>query len=247
MQHTSPPTWLTERPIAHRGLHKAGTDRVENSIPAIKAAIAAGFAIEVDVQLTKDMGVVVIHDRTLKRLTGISGYLPDMTLEKVTAIEITGSNSCIPSLQMLLDLVAGQVPLFIELKVVREDDPNALPAAMIDSLRAYSGPLAVMSFHPRAIKWFKENAPEIPRGMVLEESKARFKLNMGLRRMKYCKIAGAQFVAHDIKSLPNLFSKRWRKAGRPLVSWTVNTQELEKKAAKYADQPIFEIPAIVGE
>lgn len=246
MKHSPPPSWLTERPIAHRGLHKAGTDKVENTIPAIKAAIEAGYAIEVDVQLTKDKGVVVIHDRTLERLTGISGYLPDMMLDEVTAIEVTGSNSCIPTLQELLDLVDSQVPLFIELKVIREDDPKALPAAMIDTLRAYKGPLAVMSFHPLAIKWFRGNAPDIVRGMVLEKSSSRFRFNMGLRRTKYCKIAGAQFVAHDIKSLPNRFSKRWRKAGKPLVSWTVNTKELEARAAKHADQPIFEIPAVVG-
>ena len=247
MPHSPAPAWLTERPIAHRGLHKAGTERVENTIPAIKAAINAGFAIEVDVQLTKDKGVVVIHDRTLERLTGIKGYLPDMTLEEVTAIEVTGSNSCIPTLQELLTLIDGKVPLFIELNVIRDDDPNALPAVMIDILRDYKGPLAVMSFHPLAIKYFKDNAPEIPRGMILQKSSSRFKLNMGLRRARYCKIAGAQFVAHDIKSLPNLFSKRWRRAGKPLVSWTVNTNELEARAAKYADQPIFEIPAVQGE
>ena len=247
MKHVPPPAWLTERPIAHRGLHKKGTERVENTIPAIKAAIKAGFAIEVDVQLTKDRGVAVIHDRTLDRLTDKSGYLPDMTLQEVTTIEITGSNSVIPSLQSLLDLVDGKVPLFIELKVIRKDDPNALPAAMIDLLRAYTGPFAVMSFHPMAIKWFKDNAPDIVRGVVLDQSNNRFKLNMGFRRRKYCKIAGAQFVAHDIKSLPNYFSNRWRAAGHPLVSWTVNTKELEARAAKYADQPIFEIPAVVGE
>ena len=246
MAHIPPPSWLTERPIAHRGLHKAGTERVENTIPAIKAAIDAGYAIEVDVQLCKDGGVAVIHDRTLSRLTNQSGYLPDMTLEEVTAIEVTGSNSNIASLQQLLDIVDSKVPLFIELKVIREDKASALPKAMINTLRAYNGPLAVMSFHPLAIKWFKKNAPDIPRGMVLEESKKRFKFNMGIRRHRYCKIAGAQFIAHDVKSLPNRFCKRWREMGHPLVTWTVNSKELEERAAKYADQPIFEIPAVIS-
>ena len=246
MLHNPPPSWLTERPIAHRGLHEAGTERVENTRPAIIAAMDTGYAIEVDVQLCKDGGVAVIHDRKLKRLTGHEGYLPDMTLDEVTAFEVTGSNSKIMSLDELLKLVDGKVPLFIELKVIREDDPKALPAAMIEVLRAYKGQYAVMSFHPLAIKWFRDNAPDIVRGVVLEASKSRFKLNMGLRRRKYCKIAGAQFVAHDIKSLPNRFSRHWRSAGHPLVSWTVNTKELEARARLHADQPIFESPAVTG-
>lgn len=246
MNQPPPPSWLTERPIAHRGLHQAGTERVENSKPAIIAAMDAGYAIEVDVQLTKDLGVVVIHDRTLERLTAQSGDLLDMTLSEVTAIEVAGSNSTIMSLQDLLDLVDGKVPLFIELKVTRQDNPNVLPAAMRDALLAYKGQLAVMSFHPLAIKYFKEKAPTIVRGMVLEESKQRFRLNKGLRRSRYCKVSGAQFVAHDIKSLPNRFSKNWRAAGHPLVTWTVNTQELETRASQHADQPIFETPAVTG-
>lgn len=247
MPDTSSPLWITERPIAHRGLHEAGTERVENSFPAIKAAMDAGYAIEVDVQLTKDSGVAVIHDRTLERLTSESGNLADMTLCEVTARELTGSNSTIPSLEELFNFIGGKVPLFIELKVIRQDDPNALPAAMIDIVRAYKGPLAVMSFHPLAIKWFKENAPEVVRGMVLEENKSRVRLNRGHRRAKYCKMAGAQFIAHDIKSLPNRFCTKWRKAGKPLISWTVNSKKLEEHAKIHADQPIFEIPAVVGE
>lgn len=247
MKHVPPPAWLTERPIAHRGLHKKGTERVENTIPAIIAAMDAGYAIEVDVQLTKDLGVAVIHDRVLGRMTGIKGHLADMTLDEVTKIEITGSNSTIMSLQELLDLIKGKVPLFIELKVTRKDDPNALPAAMIDILRAYKGPLAVMSYQPLAIKYFKDYAPTIPRGLVIKAPLNPFMPRFGLFPKHSCKIAQPIFVAHDIKSIPNSFTRYWKKNGGILLAWVVKNNKDQLRAAKYADQVIFEIPAVVGE
>ena len=247
MKHLPPPAWLTERPIAHRGLHKKGTERVENTIPAIKAAIEAGFAIEVDVQLTKDQGVAVIHDHVLGRMTGIKGHLADMTLNEVTKIEITGSNSTILSLQELLDLIQGKVPLFIELKIVKKDTPNALPAAMIDSLRAYKGPLAVMSYQPLAIKYFKDYAPTIPRGLVIKAPLNPFMPWMGLFPKYACKIAQPTFIAHDIRTIPNSFTKWWKENGGILLAWVIKNERDKAKAMRHADQTIFEIPAVAGE
>ena len=56
------PDWLVARPIAHRGLHDRTAGLVENSLSAAEAAIAAGFAIECDVQDTADGDAVVFHD-----------------------------------------------------------------------------------------------------------------------------------------------------------------------------------------
>jgi glycerophosphoryl diester phosphodiesterase len=69
------PAWLTERPIAHRGLHDAASGVIENTLAAAEAAIAGGFAIECDVQLSADEEVFVFHDETLDRLTDVEGPL----------------------------------------------------------------------------------------------------------------------------------------------------------------------------
>ena len=63
-------SWLTRRPIAHRGLHDARAGRPENSLAAFDRACALGFPAELDVRLTRDREVVVFHDRALRRLTG---------------------------------------------------------------------------------------------------------------------------------------------------------------------------------
>ena len=64
-----PFSWLTARPIAHRGLHDAARGLIENTAGAVAAAIEAGFGIEVDVQVSGDGEAMVYHDDTLGRLT----------------------------------------------------------------------------------------------------------------------------------------------------------------------------------
>ena len=63
------PDWLTARPIAHRGLHDRAASRPENTLAAARAAVAGGFAIECDVQLSADGEAMVFHDAALGRLT----------------------------------------------------------------------------------------------------------------------------------------------------------------------------------
>ncbi len=79
MRALNAPAWLTERPIAHRGLHDAARGVIENTLAAAEAAIAGGFAIECDIQLSADEEVFVFHDETLDRLTDAKGALIEMS------------------------------------------------------------------------------------------------------------------------------------------------------------------------
>ena len=102
--------WL-KRPIAHRGLHDVTRGVVENSAAAIRAAIAKGYAVEVDLQCASDGLPVVFHDRSLERLTGESGLVAERDAEALCAIRLRGSADPIPSLPDLLSLVKARVPL----------------------------------------------------------------------------------------------------------------------------------------
>ncbi len=79
------PDWIVATPIAHRGLHNAAQGVIENSTSAAQAAIARGFAIECDVQLTADGEAVVFHDFTLDRLTEAVGRVDAMTAAQLAA------------------------------------------------------------------------------------------------------------------------------------------------------------------
>ena len=110
------PEWLTARPVAHRGLHDRTRGIVENMPSAVTAAIAGNFAIEVDIQLSADGEAMVHHDDALGRLTDGSGALATMTAAAIRAVPFRASAERIPTLGEICDLVAGRVPLVLELK-----------------------------------------------------------------------------------------------------------------------------------
>ena len=120
-----PPSFLAA-PIAHRALHDRAAGRPENSVEAIEAAIAAGYGIEIDLQLSADGRAMVFHDYDLARLTGEKGAIQRRSASELGAIRLLGGVTGIPTLPQVLDLVAGRVPLLIELK----DQDGALGAAV---------------------------------------------------------------------------------------------------------------------
>ena len=145
--------WLTARPIAHRGLHGPGA--VENTPTAFNAAIAAGYAIETDLQITADGEAVVHHDAKLGRLTEGSGALAAMTVADLRRIAFKETADRIITLGELLDLVAGRATLAIELKSLSDGDVR-LPRRAAAVLTGYGGPAALMSFDPFQVAVVRE-------------------------------------------------------------------------------------------
>src|SRR5882672_11648367 len=108
--------WLTAQPIAHRGLHDAAAGVIENTASAFRAAIEGGFAIECDIQLSADGEAMVHHDFALGRLTEGSGPLRDKTAAELKQMMFKDTPERMMSLGDLCALVAGRVPLIIEVK-----------------------------------------------------------------------------------------------------------------------------------
>src|SRR3989442_3040164 len=161
------PAWLTARPVADRGLHDISRGIVENMPGAVQAAIAGNFAIELDIQLTSDGEAMVHHDDALGRLTEGSGSLLEKTAAELKAVKFKNTPERMMSLGDLCTLVAGRVPLVIEVKS-RFDGDRKLVARMAEVLSAYSGPAVGMSFDPDQVLALRELAPNLPRGIVAE-------------------------------------------------------------------------------
>ncbi len=229
--------WLRSADYAHRGLHGAGVP--ENSLAAFERAIARGMGIECDVQQTADGQAMVFHDWGLERLTGESGLVAERSAAELARIALTGSDERIPALRQLLDLVAGRVPLLIEVKTRRERRVSALCLAVRRDLEGYPGPAAVMSFDPRVGDWFRRHAPRIVRGLVVTEEGART-FSGSLRRHRWLWHAQPDFLAYDIRDLPSPFAASQRKRGLAVLTWTVRNAALRKRAAEYADAAIAE-------
>jgi glycerophosphoryl diester phosphodiesterase len=228
-------TWLTGARYAHRGLHGAGVP--ENSLAAFEAAIARGMGIECDVQLSSDRAAMVIHDHRLERTTTSTGAVRSRTGAALAAITLQNSDEKIPTLPAMLELVAARVPLLIEIKSQGRMRNPWLCRAVADALADYRGPAAIMSFDPRVVGWFASHAPAIPRGLVASEDSGR---GGALGRTLSLWRARAQFLAYDVRNLPSAFAARQRRRGLPVLTWTVRSPALAKRAADHADAPIAE-------
>ncbi|MDT6938764.1 glycerophosphodiester phosphodiesterase [Brucella pseudogrignonensis] len=231
----SSPEWLKKQPIAHRGLHDLNNTRWENTLAAFAAAAKAGFAIECDVHLTKDGGVIVFHDDDLERLTGQKGRISDLTLAEATALKIGGTNDHAPSLREMLDLVAGRVPVVIELKGIEGRD-DGLVAAVANELAGYKGEAAIMSFDHHLVRLFASDAPGIPGGLTAEGTQMKhFEAHFSMLAHQI------SFVSYNVHHLPNPFVSFVReKLNLPVISWTVRNPEMKTHSDQNVDQITFE-------
>ncbi len=152
--------------VAHRGLFDNAGDAPENSMRAFQQAIDAGYAIELDVQLTADGTVVVTHDKSQLRVAGVDMLITEMTEEEVAQLRLFRTDQGVPTFEEVLDLIDGQVPLLVELKVGADGDAAALSEATAKLLDGYEGHYVVQSFNPFALRWFKSNRPDVVRGIL---------------------------------------------------------------------------------
>lgn len=227
---------LIALPFAHRGLHGAG--RIENSRAAITAAIERGHGIELDVQASADGDAFVIHDDELDRLADGSGPLAARRSADLVRIRLAGSDETVPKLTEILELIAGRVPLLIEVKA-RERAVDDLCRSVADAMSEYDGVAAVMSFNPLVGRWFADHAPDVLRGLVVTEREKRGWRGRTQRRLALWR-ARPHLLAYDIRDLPSRFAAAARAMGIPIVTWTVRTAEERARAALHADQIIYE-------
>ena len=214
--------------FAHRGLH-FGSDFPENSLIAFAAALELGAGIECDLRLTADNQIVVFHDADAWRMCASPLRLGKSRLEDLRRLRV--GEGPIPTLGSLLTLVAGRVPLLLEVKV-DGDIWRWVPALRL-ALSGYDGPLGVMSFDARLPRLLKTNLPAIRRGLVVRDSLRPVGRWLAMR------LACPQFLAVDVAALGKPWVARAR-ARLPIYSWTVRTPEQRQTVAVHADAPIWE-------
>lgn len=235
--------WLTARPIAHRGLHDAAAGVIENTASAFQAAIVGGYAIECDLQISADGEAMVHHDDALGRLTEGAARLDAMTAQALQRVAFNSTADRMLALGGLCDLVAGQVTLVIELKG-RLAGAERLAARTAAVLADYRGPVAVMSFDPALIAAVRRLAPGLIRGLAAMRRDAGAPLTARMSAQRYLRQAFAacpHFLAYRVQDLttkPPLLARHF--LHWPLLTWTVRTPEDRARAARHADQMIFE-------
>ena len=240
---------------AHRGLHNMnpyleeeknpyycnGGSFPENSYSAIKRAVEHGYGIEFDVHLTKDGIPVVFHDDTLIRVCGVEGNLKDYTFEELQQFRLLGTDEKIPAFADILKIVDGKVPLIIEYKV--EGNAAKLCSTCNQMLANYKGLYCIESFHPLAVKWYRQNRPDIVRGQLSEDFMKTMPnpLYFLLANLLFNFLAKPDFIAYNHKHAKALSRLLCRKLYRCLsVAWTIRSQADLEQMKSHFDLFIFE-------
>ena len=239
--------WLTARPIAHRGLHAAATGVVENTASAFTAAIAGGYGIECDLQISADGEAMVHHDDALGRLTEGSARLAELGAAEIGKVRFKTGSDRILRLGELCDLVAGRALLLLELKS-RFDGDLRLAERLAKVVVSYSGPVAAMSFDPDLVEAVREKVPQLTRGIVAERRYSHHEWDrlpasakLRLAFLLHAPRTRPHFIAYAMKDLPAVAPLIARHVfGRPLLTWTVRNEDDRRRAARWADQMIFE-------
>lgn len=243
-----PPVFLGP-PLAHRAYHDREAGRPENSRAAFAAAIAQGYGIECDVQLSADGRAMVFHDEHLTRLTPETGALNARTADELARIPLRYSDEGIPTLAEMLALVAGRAALLIEIKDQSGDmgpAVGALERAVAEDLAGYGGPVAVMSFNPHSVAAFGAAAPGIARGLTTSAYDAEHWPGLPaatrdrLRAIPDYEAVGASFLSHEAADLARPRVAELKRQGARLLCWTIRSAEAEAEARRIADNVTFE-------
>ena len=245
---TLPSVFLTT-PLAHRGLHDTSQGRPENSRAAVRAAVAAGYGIEIDLQPSSDGVPMVFHDYDLGRLTASKGPIALQTAVTLAATPLLHGNEGIPTLAEILSIIGGKVPLLIEFKDqdgALGTNVGALEKAAAKMLASYQGPVAVMSFNPYSVTALGRLAPEMPRGLTtsayeyddwvpLSEHTCDY-----LREIPDYDSCGASFISHEAFDLHRKRVAELKAQGASVLCWTIRTPAEEAEARLVAQNITFE-------
>jgi glycerophosphoryl diester phosphodiesterase len=241
------PDWLVARPVAHRGLHDATRGVIENTAGAVQAALDGGYGIEVDLQISADGEAMVHHDAELGRLTDGGDRLDRLSAAALKTVAFHGSDERMLTLGELCDLVAGRAVMLLELKS-RFDGDARLPSRVASVLASYAGPAAPMSFDPAQLSVLRQKAPELPRGIVAAKYRPHPYwdqmppwLRYGMGSLLPALPGRPNFVAYNFGDLPAIGPAIARYAlCLPVLTWVVRSADERRRAARFADQIIFE-------
>lgn len=252
-------SWLTNTPIAHRGLHSNEQMMPENSISAFRNAARQGFAIELDIFMNRKRELLIFHDESLMRMCkydrSIFAYDADNE-EHRKFYKLLNSQESIPRLTEVLDAVDKQVPVIIHIREIRFKEKKLFGRKKVSYKEIYEvlyqtlakykdQEIAIQSFDPFLLGLFARKLPQVIRGQLSSDfrnEKLSWLSKYLLSNYKLNWYSRPDYLAHDFNALtrPDKFLQAKRKKGMPVLCWTILNAEDHQKAVKSFDNIIFE-------
>jgi glycerophosphoryl diester phosphodiesterase len=229
--------WLRSTPIAHRGLHDSQND--ENSLGAFSNAISHGYAIELDVRLTKDGEIVIMHDNELDAL-GLDATVSDTSLADLKRLSLPRSGDRVPTFAEALAHIGGRTPILIDVKDF--GIPGELEEKMMSALQGYEGEYAVQAFNPLVCRWFRRYDKGIPTGLLLADPPSfRAGWFRNLKDNLFSMIAKPGFIGYNYSDLTPEIAERYRENGVILLGWGLSGETPSAIEASLVDNVIFDL------
>lgn len=229
--------------FAHRGYHDKPAVP-ENSLPAFRRAAERGFGAELDVHLTRDGRLAVIHDSDLTRVCGAGGTVEELTAAELAGFRLEGTDEPIPFLEEVLPLFEGRAPLVVELKPAG-GNWDALSAKTMECLDSFHTDYCVESFDPRVLLWLRANRPEVLRGQLSQNYWKRPEgqslwHRAALTSLLYNVCTRPDFVAYRFEDRKGPSCWLCRRMNLRLAYWTIRGREDLTTAEREGALPIFE-------
>ena len=236
---------LTAWHYAHRGLHDTKKGIPENSLAAFRLALEKGYGAELDVHLTKDGRLVVMHDESLKRTAGVEKNLCDCTWEDLKSLRLEGTDEPIPLLEEVLSMFEGKAPLVVEIKAFGGNHKILTEAVckMLDRFPKLN--FCIESFDPRVLMWLRKNRPEIVRGQlsctISKHQSDTSIVTWLLTNLFFNFLTVPHFVAYCFEERKNFANRVCAKVwGVQQFSWTIRSQTDGEQALREGAAIIFE-------
>ncbi|MFG2631972.1 glycerophosphodiester phosphodiesterase family protein [Streptomyces sp. NPDC048473] len=233
--------WLLSAPIAHRGLFDPALGVPENSLPAFRRAVERGIPVELDVQLTHDGTLVVVHDATLERMTGTTLHVSQVRRVDLGRLRLGDSGEPVPTLEQALEVIDGRIPVVVDVRRWGSELSPRLERAVAAGIQDYRGPVALQSFDPLAVYRLRRLINDRPVGQISGTLRsAGWAAALIGRTMVTNLVTSPDFIAYELEMLPSPYTTFWQRRGIPLLAWTVTSAETEARAARVAENFYFD-------
>lgn len=225
---------------AHRGLHDDSLGAPENSLAAFRRAREYDFGVELDVHLTADDRLVVIHDSDLKRMTGKEGIVEELTRPQLEEYRLNGTNQGIPTLAEVLRIFEWDgrgtmpAPLIIEIKTYCEN-ADLLTSRVMECLDTFDVRYCIESFDPAVLVWLRRNRPEVIRGQLSMDFLSS-DVGAGAKALPLPLRVGATALLGNVAAKPDFIAYKFDDRTQPavrlvcgllggkLVTWTIRSE-----------------------
>ncbi len=228
------------RIIAHRGGSK---EQDQNTLAALLNSYEKGIrGFEIDVRLSKDRRIVLMHDSLIEQLTTGSGRVEDLTTDELAKIRTRKTGQPLPYLEEIFDFLKNKEDAFIQVEIkcdkYNDADLTKMCRILLMMVKKQIDPAKVIfiSFDERALKKIKKLSPAQQTCLVASEVHPRL--------LAKARAVGADYLSVQLDNLDRDFIRDAHKAGLKVTAWTItNEADAQLAIALGTDFVTTDIPA----